>query len=51
LTGPTRLRRHVKTHDNYNIEILLTADYEVVRFHGRDQVENYLLTLINIVSI
>lgn len=36
--------------DNYNIEILLGVDDSVVRFHGKEHVQNYLLTLMNIVN-
>lgn len=36
--------------DDYNIEILLGVDDSVVRFHGKEHVQNYLLTLMNIVS-
>lgn len=32
------------------MEVLLTADSEVIEFHGREHVENYLITLMNIVS-
>ncbi|XP_076822251.1 A disintegrin and metalloproteinase with thrombospondin motifs 3-like isoform X2 [Clavelina lepadiformis] len=42
-------KRHAKRND-YNMEVLVAADYEVVRFHGAQHVENYLLTLINIVD-
>ncbi|XP_055080258.1 A disintegrin and metalloproteinase with thrombospondin motifs 3 isoform X1 [Periophthalmus magnuspinnatus] len=34
----------------YNIEILLGVDDSVVRFHGKEHVQNYLLTLMNIVN-
>lgn len=37
--------------DDYNIEILLGVDDSVVRFHGKEHVQNYLLTLMNIVSV
>uniref|UniRef100_A0A7N6B192 ADAM metallopeptidase with thrombospondin type 1 motif, 3 n=1 Tax=Anabas testudineus TaxID=64144 RepID=A0A7N6B192_ANATE len=36
--------------DDYNIEILLGVDDSVVRFHGKEHVQNYLLTLMNIVN-
>lgn len=44
-----RQRRHAGD-DDYNIEVLLGVDDSVVRFHGKEHVQNYLLTLMNIVS-
>ncbi|XP_041644478.1 A disintegrin and metalloproteinase with thrombospondin motifs 3 isoform X2 [Cheilinus undulatus] len=44
-----RYRRDVG-EDDYNIEILLGVDDSVVRFHGKEHVQNYLLTLMNIVN-
>ncbi|XP_053244492.1 A disintegrin and metalloproteinase with thrombospondin motifs 14 isoform X1 [Podarcis raffonei] len=44
-----RKRRHAKK-DDYNIEILLAVDDSVVRFHGKEHVQNYVLTLMNIVD-
>lgn len=44
-----RLPRDAGEND-YNIEILLGVDDSVVRFHGKEHVQNYLLTLMNIVS-
>ncbi|XP_041041232.1 A disintegrin and metalloproteinase with thrombospondin motifs 3 [Carcharodon carcharias] len=44
-----RRRRHAKDGD-YNIEVLLGVDDSVVRFHGKEHVQNYLLTLMNIVN-
>lgn len=44
-----RKRRHAKK-DDYNIEVLLAVDDSVVRFHGKEHVQNYVLTLMNIVS-
>ncbi|KAM6965444.1 A disintegrin and metalloproteinase with thrombospondin motifs 3 [Aplochiton taeniatus] len=44
-----RRRRHAGD-DEYNIEVLLGVDDSVVRFHGKDHVQNYLLTLMNIVN-
>ncbi|XP_063163582.1 A disintegrin and metalloproteinase with thrombospondin motifs 14 [Candoia aspera] len=44
-----RKRRHAKK-DDYNIEVLLAVDDSVVRFHGKDHVQNYVLTLMNIVN-
>ncbi|XP_075065848.1 A disintegrin and metalloproteinase with thrombospondin motifs 2-like isoform X1 [Mixophyes fleayi] len=44
-----RNRRHASDND-YNIEVLLGVDDSVVRFHGKDYVQKYLLTLLNIVN-
>ncbi|XP_051525659.1 A disintegrin and metalloproteinase with thrombospondin motifs 3-like [Myxocyprinus asiaticus] len=44
-----RTRRHA-SDDDYNIEVLLGVDDSVVRFHGKEHVQNYLLTLMNIVN-
>ncbi|XP_041117871.1 A disintegrin and metalloproteinase with thrombospondin motifs 3-like isoform X3 [Polyodon spathula] len=44
-----RKRRHAKK-DDYNIEVLLAVDDSVVRFHGKEHVQNYVLTLMNIVA-
>ncbi|TFK11794.1 40S ribosomal protein S20 [Platysternon megacephalum] len=44
-----RKRRHAKK-DDYNIEVLLAVDDTVVRFHGKEHVQNYVLTLMNIVD-
>lgn len=44
-----RRRRHA-TDDDYNIEVLLGVDDSVVQFHGKEHVQKYLLTLMNIVS-
>jgi len=46
-----RRRRREAGEDSYNIEILLGVDDSVVRFHGKEHVQNYLLTLMNIVSL
>lgn len=45
-----RKRRHAKP-GSYSIEVLLAVDDSVVRFHGREHTQNYVLTLMNIVSI
>lgn len=45
-----RKRRHAKA-GSYSIEVLLAVDDSVVRFHGREHVQNYVLTLMNIVSV
>ncbi|XP_041442078.1 A disintegrin and metalloproteinase with thrombospondin motifs 2 [Xenopus laevis] len=44
-----RTRRHA-SDDAYNIEILLGVDNSVVEFHGKENVQKYLLTLLNIVN-
>lgn len=49
LNETMRRRRHSGEKD-YNIEVLLGVDDSVVRFHGKEHVQNYLLTLMNIVS-
>jgi thrombospondin motif-containing protein 3 len=49
LNKTMRRRRHTGEND-YNIEVLLGVDDSVVRFHGKEHVQNYLLTLMNIVS-
>nr|XP_057917709.1 A disintegrin and metalloproteinase with thrombospondin motifs 14 isoform X1 [Doryrhamphus excisus] len=49
LTEAERKRRHTKK-DDYNIEVLLAVDDSVVRFHGKEHVQNYVLTLMNIVD-
>ncbi|XP_048338252.1 A disintegrin and metalloproteinase with thrombospondin motifs 3-like, partial [Sphaerodactylus townsendi] len=47
LNETLRQRRH-SGDDDYNIEVLLGVDDSVVRFHGKEHVQNYLLTLMNI---
>ena len=32
------------------LQVLLAVDYSVLLFHGRDHIQKYLLTLMNIVS-
>ncbi|XP_028269377.1 A disintegrin and metalloproteinase with thrombospondin motifs 3 [Parambassis ranga] len=49
-TVQRRRRRRGAGEDDYNIEILLGVDDSVVRFHGKEHVQNYLLTLMNIVN-
>uniref|UniRef100_A0AAV2MNU1 Uncharacterized protein n=1 Tax=Knipowitschia caucasica TaxID=637954 RepID=A0AAV2MNU1_KNICA len=44
-------RRRDAGENDYNIEVLLGVDDSVVRFHGKEHVQNYLLTLMNIVGI
>lgn len=45
-----RKRRHAKP-GSYSIEVLLAVDDSVVRFHGKEHTQNYVLTLMNIVSV
>ncbi|XP_062859444.1 A disintegrin and metalloproteinase with thrombospondin motifs 14 [Trichomycterus rosablanca] len=49
LSDSERKRRHAKK-DDYSIEVLLAVDDSVVRFHGKEHVQNYVLTLMNIVD-
>ncbi|XP_068610902.1 A disintegrin and metalloproteinase with thrombospondin motifs 14 [Brachionichthys hirsutus] len=49
LSESERKRRHAKKQD-YNIEVLLAVDDSVARFHGKEHVQNYVLTLMNIVD-
>ncbi|MFT7807184.1 A disintegrin and metalloproteinase with thrombospondin motifs 14 [Arapaima gigas] len=49
LSESERKRRHTRK-DDYNIEVLLAVDDSVVRFHGKEHVQNYVLTLMNIVD-
>ncbi|XP_074084537.1 A disintegrin and metalloproteinase with thrombospondin motifs 3 [Macrotis lagotis] len=49
LNETMRRRRHAGD-DDHNIEVLLGVDDSVVRFHGKEHVQNYLLTLMNIVN-
>ncbi|XP_058527476.1 A disintegrin and metalloproteinase with thrombospondin motifs 14 isoform X2 [Ochotona princeps] len=44
-----RKRRHASP-GSYNMEVLLAVDDSVVRFHGREHVQNYILTYMNIVD-
>ncbi|XP_017693450.1 PREDICTED: A disintegrin and metalloproteinase with thrombospondin motifs 3 isoform X1 [Lepidothrix coronata] len=46
----TLRRRRNAGDDDHNIEVLLGVDDSVVRFHGKEHVQNYLLTLMNIVN-
>lgn len=45
-----RARRHSYQDEIFNIEVLLGVDCSVVQFHGREHIQKYLLTLMNIVS-
>ncbi|XP_030252912.1 A disintegrin and metalloproteinase with thrombospondin motifs 2-like isoform X1 [Sparus aurata] len=48
-TRAGRMRRQ-STDRAYNIEVLLGVDDSVVQFHGKEHVQKYLLTLMNIVN-
>ncbi|KAG7273467.1 hypothetical protein CRUP_032715, partial [Coryphaenoides rupestris] len=47
-----RSRREVEEEEEelFNVEVLLGVDYSVLLFHGRDHIQHYLLTLMNIVN-
>ncbi|CAL8281279.1 unnamed protein product [Arctogadus glacialis] len=45
-----RTRRQVEEEELFNVEVLLGVDYSVMLFHGREQIQHYLLTLMNIVN-
>ncbi|XP_075390155.1 A disintegrin and metalloproteinase with thrombospondin motifs 14 isoform X2 [Tenrec ecaudatus] len=49
LGSAERKRRHAK-RGSYSMEVLLVVDDSVVRFHGKEHVQNYILTLMNIVD-
>ncbi|XP_029028836.1 A disintegrin and metalloproteinase with thrombospondin motifs 2-like isoform X2 [Betta splendens] len=49
-SGSTRRRRYIEEAETFNIEVLLAVDYSVLLFHGRDHIQKYLLTLMNIVN-
>ncbi|KAM9849770.1 A disintegrin and metalloproteinase with thrombospondin motifs 2 [Aulostomus maculatus] len=48
-TRAGRMRRQ-SLDRSYNIEVLLGVDDSVVQFHGKEHVQKYLLTLMNIVN-
>ncbi|XP_059207613.1 A disintegrin and metalloproteinase with thrombospondin motifs 2-like [Centropristis striata] len=48
--GAARHRRYIEEAELFNIEVLLAVDYSVLLFHGRDHIQKYLLTLMNIVN-
>ncbi|KAI3374072.1 hypothetical protein L3Q82_022644, partial [Scortum barcoo] len=48
--GPARRRRYIEEPELFNIEVLLAVDYSVLLFHGRDHIQKYLLTLMNILA-
>ncbi|KAI4873523.1 hypothetical protein NFI96_011354 [Prochilodus magdalenae] len=45
-----RIKRQSYPVDIFNIEVLLGVDCSVVQFHGREHIQKYLLTLMNIVN-
>ncbi|XP_076026622.1 A disintegrin and metalloproteinase with thrombospondin motifs 2-like isoform X2 [Genypterus blacodes] len=45
-----RSRRYAEEAELFNIEVLLGVDYSVLLFHGREHIQKYLLTLMNIVN-
>ncbi|XP_062867386.1 A disintegrin and metalloproteinase with thrombospondin motifs 2 [Trichomycterus rosablanca] len=45
-----RTRRQSYQDEIFNIEVLLGVDCSVVHFHGREHIQKYLLTLMNIVN-
>ncbi|XP_035034405.1 A disintegrin and metalloproteinase with thrombospondin motifs 2 [Hippoglossus stenolepis] len=50
LLQTSRRRRYIEEAELFNIEVLLAVDYSVLLFHGRDHIQKYLLTLMNIVN-
>ncbi|KAF6740009.1 A disintegrin and metalloproteinase with thrombospondin motifs 2 [Oryzias melastigma] len=45
-----RRRRRDTQAELFSIEVLLAVDYSVLLFHGRDHIQKYLLTFMNIVN-
>uniref|UniRef100_A0A674B3R3 ADAM metallopeptidase with thrombospondin type 1 motif, 2a n=1 Tax=Salmo trutta TaxID=8032 RepID=A0A674B3R3_SALTR len=53
LNRTRRARARRQAHEEpelFNMEVLLGVDYSVVHFHGRENIQKYLLTLMNIVN-
>ncbi|XP_053296774.1 A disintegrin and metalloproteinase with thrombospondin motifs 2 isoform X1 [Pleuronectes platessa] len=50
LMQTSRRRRYIEEAELFHIEVLLAVDYSVLLFHGRDHIQKYLLTLMNIVN-
>uniref|UniRef100_A0A8C7KUG0 ADAM metallopeptidase with thrombospondin type 1 motif, 2a n=1 Tax=Oncorhynchus kisutch TaxID=8019 RepID=A0A8C7KUG0_ONCKI len=53
LNQTRRARARRQAHEEpelFNMEVLLGVDYSVVHFHGRENIQKYLLTLMNIVN-
>uniref|UniRef100_A0AAY4DD16 ADAM metallopeptidase with thrombospondin type 1 motif 2 n=2 Tax=Denticeps clupeoides TaxID=299321 RepID=A0AAY4DD16_9TELE len=46
----SRRSRRNTAEGTYNIEVMLGVDSSVVHFHGREHLQTYLLTLMNIVN-
>uniref|UniRef100_A0A8C4NDA2 Peptidase M12B domain-containing protein n=1 Tax=Eptatretus burgeri TaxID=7764 RepID=A0A8C4NDA2_EPTBU len=46
----SRQKREASGEEKHSIEVLLTVDHSVVRFHGQEHVQNYMLALMNIVN-
>ncbi|KAM3869026.1 A disintegrin and metalloproteinase with thrombospondin motifs 2 [Diretmus argenteus] len=49
-SGSARRRRNTEEAELFNIEVLLGVDYSVLLFHGREHIQKYLLTFMNIVN-
>ncbi|TNM84399.1 hypothetical protein fugu_008577 [Takifugu bimaculatus] len=49
-TSSARRRRYIEEAELFNIEVLLAVDYSVHLFHGREHIQKYLLTFMNIVN-
>ncbi|CAF97267.1 unnamed protein product, partial [Tetraodon nigroviridis] len=49
-SGSARRRRYIEEAEMFNIEVLLAVDYSVHLFHGREHIQRYLLTFMNIVN-
>ncbi|XP_039883048.1 A disintegrin and metalloproteinase with thrombospondin motifs 2-like isoform X1 [Simochromis diagramma] len=49
-SGSARRRRYIEEAELFHIEVFLAVDYSVLLFHGRDHIQKYLLTLMNIVN-
>ncbi|KAG7516872.1 A disintegrin and metalloproteinase with thrombospondin motifs 2-like [Solea senegalensis] len=48
--GSRRRKRYIEEAELFHIEVLLAVDYSVLLFHGREHIQKYLLTLMNIVN-
>lgn len=50
----TTSEKHLMCFDFYNkvfnLELMITVDYKVVKMHAEDDIENFILTVINMVS-
>lgn len=45
-----RIRRYAGNQQNYTIELLVAIDQTMIDFHGKDKVEEYVLTLLSSTS-